>query len=125
LRAFDISAFNRQLAYLVLAAAGIMLAMWLIERFIKWLLLRLFPPVETEAVIIAKRLEVKAKSGSKKAYTVYYMTFKPIAAGFEWGERKEYETPKEKYALCAEGDRGALKIHMKKFYGWDPIKGNE
>ncbi|MDR1704720.1 MAG: DUF2500 domain-containing protein [Clostridiales bacterium] len=112
---FDTSAFNRQLIVIVAAAAALSFAMWLAEKLVRKLLLRLFPPVDTEAVVIAKRLEVKAKTTSKKAYTVYYMTFQPMTGGFERGKRVEYETPKERYALCAEGDKGLLTVHMNKF----------
>lgn len=104
--------------YGFLGVLGILAVMYLLQRLWEELSLKLWPPVSVDAVLVTKRPEVKAKSDSKKAYTVYYMTFQTDEM------RKEYKTPAGEYALAAEGDRGVLTLHRKKFKGFAVHKEN-
>ena len=104
----------RQFVGLVAVAAALApLGVWLFYLLLGRIENYLFPPDSFYAKLITKRLEVKAKDTSKKAYTIYYVTFQPLYGGS--GERKEYKIPAGDYALIAPGDKGRLSLRRGKY----------
>ena len=108
-----IDELQRFVGLVAVAAALVPFAAWLFSKFLRRIENYLYPPETFQAKLITKRLEVKAKDSSKKAYTLYYVTFQPF--GDERAERKEYKVPAGDFAMTAPGDGGLLSIQRGKY----------
>ena len=104
--------FRRYLMFIALATGSIPGLVWIFKHRVEKFMLWLFPPDEYDALVTAKRLEVKSKD--KEAYSTYYITFE-----YSLGKRAEHKIKKEVYALNAEGDRGTLCLRQDKFVSFE------